>query len=194
MKDRTSADSRSDLEEAHRRLREFRCGPDQQRLFVHPTCHPSEKTGFCYCERSWWLASCFYVKALFIGLALKLPCNRLKVWVLRRVGACIGENVYFSAGVWIDPTFPELLTIEDNVFLGMGVKVFTHEYRIDQFRAGRVWIRRGAFIGGFAVIPCGIEIGEGAVVAACSVVHRDVPPGATLISPPARIISRKEAP
>ena len=76
----------------------------------------------------------------------------------------------------------------------MGAKIFTHEYRIDQFRAGKVRIRRGAFIGGFAVIPCGIEIGEGAVVAACSVVHRDVPPGATLISRPARIIRRAEAP
>ncbi len=194
MQDRTASDSPSDLEDAHRRLREFRLGRTEQRLFVHPTCHPSEKTGFCYCERSWWRATCFYLKAIVLGLVFKLPFNALKVWVLRRMGARIGDKVFFSAGVWIDPTFPELLTIQDNVFLGMGAKIFTHEYRIDQFRAGKVHIGRGAFVGGFAVIPCGIEIGEGAVVAACCVVHRDVPPGATLLSRPARIIRRAEAP
>jgi hypothetical protein len=89
-------------------------------------------------------------------------------------------------------TFPELITIEDDVFFGMGAKVFTHEFRIDQFRAGEVTIRREALIGGFATIRCGVEIGERGVVAACSVADRDVPPGATLIQSPARIIRRRE--
>jgi acetyltransferase-like isoleucine patch superfamily enzyme len=84
--------------------------------------------------------------------------------------------------------YPELLTIEDCVFFGMDVKLLTHEFRVNQFRAGKVLIRRGAFIGAFAVIPCGVEIGEGAVVAACSVAYRDVPPGATLISAPPTIL------
>ena len=194
MEDKPATDSPPDLAEAHRRLREFRLGRTGQRLFIHPTDHPSETTGFCYCEGSAWVATCFYVKAVFLALVFRLPFNALKVWVLRRLGARIGEKVYFSTGVWIDPTFPELLTIEDRVFLGTGAKIFTHEYRIDQFRAGKVCIRQGAFIGGFAVIPCGIEIGEGAVVSACSVVHRDVPPGATLMARPDRIIRKEEAP
>ncbi|MGD0897630.1 MAG: acyltransferase [Thermoguttaceae bacterium] len=183
-----------DLQQAYRRLREFRQGRTGDRLFIHPTCHPAEPTGFCYCEGSTWRALRFYAKALLLGLAFRVPVNGLKVWMLRRLGARVGRQVYFSPGVWVDPTFPELITIEDGVFFGLGAKIFTHEFRIDQFRAGKVLIRRGAFVGGFAIIGCGVEIGERAVVAACSVADRDVPAGATLIQSPARILRRPEAP
>ena len=182
----------SDLKEAYRQLREFRRGETSERLFVHPTCHPSQPTGFCYCEGSLWRATRFYTKALLLGFVFKLPFSRPKVWMLRRLGARVGRNVYVSAGTWIDPMFPELLTIEDGVFFGMDAKIFNHEFRIDEFRAGKVIIRNEAFIGAFAVVACGVEIGERAVVAACSVVARDVPPGATLISTPSRVVKRAE--
>lgn len=181
-----------DLADALCRLREFRLGKTEERLFVHPIGHPSEPSGFCFCEGSAWRTMRFYAKAVLLDVVFKSPFNGLKVWLLRRFGARIGGKVFFSVGVWIDPTFPELLTIEDSVFFGMGVKLFTHEYRINEFRAGKVRIRRGAFVGAFAVVPCGVEIGEGAMVAACSVVHRDVPPGATLISPPGKILKRTD--
>lgn len=100
----------------------------------------------------------------------------------------MGANVTISPGVWIDPTFPQLLTFEDNVFIGTGVKIFTHEYRMNEFRAGRVILREGALIGGFALIGSGVEIGKRATVAAGAVVGRDVPPGATAIGNPVRII------
>lgn len=183
----------TDLQDAYRRLREFRAGRTSDRVFVHPTCHPAEPTGFCYCEGSLWQALRFYAKALWLGLAFRLPINSLKVWMLRRTGARVGSRVYFSPRVWIDPTFPELITIEDGVFFGLGAKLFTHEFRIDEFRAGKVVLRRGAFIGGFAVVGCGVEIGERGVVAACSVADRDVPAGATLIQSPARILRRPES-
>ena len=183
----------ADLKEAYRRLAEFRSGRTDQRLFVYPTCHPSSRTGFCYCEHSLAKVIRFYLKAVALGLVFKLPSNKLKAWVLRRMGARVGGGVFFSAGTWIDPMFPELLTIEDSVFFGMGVKVLTHEFRIDEFRAGKVLIRHEAFIGGFATIACGVEIGAGAVVAACAVVHRDVPPGATLIPPLPRIVKKPDS-
>ena len=188
----TPPESTADLSDAYRRLREFRRGSTAERLFVHPTCHPAQPTGFCYCEGSPWRAMAFYTKALLLRLAFLLPYNGPKAWMLRRLGAHVGRGVFFSAGVWIDPFFPELITIEDGVFFGMGVKIFTHEFRIDQFRAGKVVIRRGAFIGGFSTIGCGVEIGERAVVAATAAADRDVPPGATLIPSPARIIRRRE--
>lgn len=186
--------SAPDLTEAYRQLRKLRSGRSDERLFTWPTSHPAEPTGFCYCEGSAWQAVRFYVKALLLGLTMRLPINGFKVWMLRRMGARVGRRVYFSPGVWIDPTFPELLTIEDGVFFGMGAKIFTHEFRIDEFRAGKVTIRRGAFIGGFAIIGCGVEVGERGVVAACSIADREVPAGATLIQSPARILRRPDTP
>jgi acetyltransferase-like isoleucine patch superfamily enzyme len=193
MLDRTTSPEPGDLTDAYRRLREFRQGKSDERVFTHPTCHPALPTGFCFCEKSFGRAMLFYLKAIVLALAFKLPLNGLKVWTLRLFGARVGRQVYFSAGVWIDPMFPELLTIEDCVFFGMDVRILTHEFGIDEFRAGRVFVRRGAFVGGFATIRCGIEIGEGATVAACSVAYRDVPPGATLISAPPMIVRHHEA-
>ena len=132
----SSADpSTPDRTEAHRRLREFCRGATEDRLFIYPTGHPTEPTGFCPCEGSWWRAGRFYARALLMALIFKLPCSGLKVWFLRRVGARVGRRVHFCEDVWIDPVFPELLTIEDGVFFGMGAKVFTHEIRLHEFRA-----------------------------------------------------------
>jgi acetyltransferase-like isoleucine patch superfamily enzyme len=177
-----------DLCEAQRRLREFCKNESEERLFTHPIDHPALPTGFCYCEKSFFTAALFLLKAVIISAIFKLPFSTLKGWILRRFGAKIGKNVFFSEGVWVDPTFPELITIEDKVLLGMHAKIFNHECRIDEFRAGKVIIRSGAFIGGFAVLAPGVEIGENAVVSAFAVAAHDVPPGATLVAAPSRLI------
>jgi hypothetical protein len=182
------------LKDAYRRFREFRLGKTEDRVFTHPTCHPSETTGFCPCEDSYRKATWLYAKGMLLELVFKLPFNGLKVWLLRRLGARVGSKVHFCPRVRIDALFPELLTIEDSVFFGSGAKVFLHEFGPDEFRAGKVLVRRGAFVGGLAVIRCGVEIGQRAVVAACAVVASDVPPGCTAISPPARIIRREPCP
>jgi acetyltransferase-like isoleucine patch superfamily enzyme len=194
MTNQPPSDPPPDPADACRRLREFRLGKTDARVFTHPTCHPSEATGFCPCEGSFWKASWLYAKGVLLGLVFRLPFNGLKVWLLRRLGARVGKKVYFSAGVSIDPLFPELLTVEDNVFFGVGAKVFLHEFNVDEFRAGKVLVRRGALVGGLSVIRSGVEIGAGAVVAACAVVARDVPAGCVAISPPARILRRKPCP
>ncbi len=113
---------------------------------------------------------------------------RPKLALLRWCGAKVGRNVFISTDVWIDPAFPQLLTIEDEVMVGVGVKIALHEFRPNEFRAGRVVIRKGAVIGGFALIGHGVEIGEGAVVAGGAAVGRDVPPGKLAIGNPARIM------
>jgi len=173
------------------RFRAFLAGETSERIFTHPTGHPSQPTGFCPCDRSLAPRLWFYLKATALVLALKSPFNSLKIRLLRRLGACIGRNVYISVDAWIDPTFPQLLTIEDSVLIGVGVRLFLHEFRRDRFQAGRVIIRKGVIIGGFAIIGDGVEIGEGAVVAAGAVVGRDVPPGMMAIGNPARMFPLK---
>jgi acetyltransferase-like isoleucine patch superfamily enzyme len=119
---------------------------------------------------------------------LRLAWNGPKLRLLRRCGAKVGTNVFISTDVWIDPAFPQLLTIEDEVMVGVGARIALHEFGPAHFRAGRVTIRRQAVIGGFALIGHGVEIGEGAVVAGGAVVGRDVPAGALAIGNPARIM------
>jgi acetyltransferase-like isoleucine patch superfamily enzyme len=182
-----------DLEAGRKRFSQFLAGQLQDRVFSHPTRHPSQPTGFCPCDGPFLETLRFYLKAWLLLTFLKLAWNGPKLRLLRSCGAQVGRNVFISTDVWIDPTFPQLLTIEDDVMIGVGVKIALHEFRPKEFRAGRVSIRKGAVIGGFALIGHGVEIGEGAVVAGGAAVGRDVPAGKLAIGNPARIMALSEA-
>ncbi len=172
-------------------LKKFREEGNPERLFSYPIPHPSQPSAFCPCSRSFLGAQWYYLKAAFLQVILQLPYNSLSIWALRRMGAKIGEHVYISAGVMIDPLLTDLLTIEQNVLLGSGVKITLHEFQKDKFIAGRVIIRKFAVVGGFTLIGPGVEIGEGANVAGGAVVFRDVPAGTIAVGNPARIIAGK---
>ncbi len=171
------------------KFRQFLAGETAERVFFWPTRHPSHPTGFCPCDRSWPAALWFYFKSALLLTALKLPFNAPKVALLRWFGAQVGRNVFISTAVWIDPTFLKLLTIEEEVMLGVGARILLHLFNRDYFQAGRVTLRRGVIIGACALVGPGVEVGEGAVVAVGAVVRRDVPGGKAAIGNPARIVS-----
>lgn len=160
-----------------------------ERLFRHPAPHPAAPTGFCFCDRGLFNTLVVVLRSIVFQAVGALPFSGLTCAVLRLGGVRIGRGVYISAGAWFDPMFPHLITIEDGVFIGSAARFHTHEFRPAEFRAGRIILRRGAFIGGYALIACGTEVGEGAVVAGAAVVHRDVPPGMTAIGNPARLVA-----
>lgn len=82
--------------------------------------------------------------------------------------------------------------LEEDVFIAPGVTTTNDNYmgrtekRLAQLRGAT--IRRGARIGGGAVILPGVEIGEEAFVGAGAVVLRDVPARAVVVGVPARQI------
>jgi acetyltransferase-like isoleucine patch superfamily enzyme len=83
-------------------------------------------------------------------------------------------------------------TLEDNVFIAPCV-VTTNDNRMGRTeqRFGNMkgpTIRRGARIGGGAVLCPGIEIGEEAFVGAGAVVTKDVPPRVVVVGSPARVL------
>jgi maltose O-acetyltransferase len=187
-----AASAPPEMEAVRRRLADFLAGKtgDRDRIFRHPIGHPSQPSGLCECDGCALAVLRLYLRGVLMRLALVLPFNGLKVWTLRRMGATIGRNVFISIGAWIDPVYPQLVTIEDDVLIGMDARIMTHEFRMSEFRAGKVVIRRRAIIGGFAVVACGVEIGEGAEVAGGAVVAIDVPPNTVATGNPAFIWKR----
>lgn len=114
--------------------------------------------------------------------------------------ACsIGQNVYIGSNVRIgegvkiqnNVSVYEGVEIEDDVFLGPSM-VFTNDltprakYPKGHENFVKTVVRKGASIGANATIVCGTEIGEYAMVAAGSVVTKDVPPYALVKGNPAR--------
>ncbi|WP_296698061.1 acyltransferase [Thiocapsa sp. UBA6158] len=103
----------------------------------------------------------------------------------------IGDRVTIKSGVQLW----DGLRIEDDVFIGPNV-TFTNDRfpRSKQYpdRFVTTLVKRGASIGGGAVILPGLTIGERAMVGAGAVVTRSVPAGATVVGNPARIIGTLE--
>jgi UDP-2-acetamido-3-amino-2,3-dideoxy-glucuronate N-acetyltransferase len=83
-------------------------------------------------------------------------------------------------------------TLEDDVFIAPCVQTTNDNFmgRTEQRHAlvKGPTIRRGARIGGGAVLCPGVEIGEEAFVGAGAVVVRDVPPRVVVVGNPARVL------
>jgi len=135
------------------------------------------------------------------------------VWHLAQVreDAAIGENCIIGRGAYIDAGVqigdnckvqnnalvyaPAVL--EDGVFVGPAV-VFTNDSfprainpdgtikSASDWESKGVLVRRGAAIGARSVVLGGVEVGEWALVAAGSVVTKDVPAHALVMGVPAR--------
>jgi acetyltransferase-like isoleucine patch superfamily enzyme len=121
--------------------------------------------------------------------------SRIGSFVEIQKGARVGSRCKISSHSFIC----EGVTIEDEVFIGHGVKFINDKYPRATTSAGELqtdadWnllsthVGRGASIGTNATILGGIRIGEASIVGAGAVVTRDVPSGAKVAGNPARII------
>lgn len=147
-------------------------------VFIHPTAHvdPGAKIG---------------------------EGSRVWVNVQVREGAEIGVGCILSKDVYVDAdvrigdrckvqnsvSLYRGVTIGDDVFIGPNA-AFTNDRVPRAFNSS--WtitpthIENGASIGANATIVCGVKIGEFAMVAAGSVVTKDVPPFTLVMGNPAR--------
>jgi acetyltransferase-like isoleucine patch superfamily enzyme len=103
-----------------------------------------------------------------------LPPSGLKNWLYRRIGVIIGKNVSISPDVFLDPIYPDLIMLEDNVILGWGSVIFTHEFTNTKIRIGSVRVKKNSMVGELSLVRPGTEIGSNSLVAAMSFVNKDV--------------------
>ena len=104
----------------------------------------------------------------------------------------VGRNVFVNQNC----TFYDLggLHLADDVMIGPNVSIITSGHPVDPFRrracviATPIVIERNVWIAAGATIIGGVTVGENSVVAAGSVVTRDVPPNTLVGGNPARVI------
>jgi Acetyltransferase (isoleucine patch superfamily) len=120
------------------------------------------------------------------------PYHRAEL--LRQQGAKVGERcrIYItSLG-----SEPYLVSIGDETLISPGVSFITHDAGTWVFRTehplagrfGRITIGTRVYIGLRSILLPGITIGDRAIVAAGSVVTKDVPAGTVVAGVPARVI------
>ena len=133
-------------------------------------------------------STCIHILAFFC------PYTPLKRFFYRIRGVRIGNGVDISSFVFIEETYPHLVTIEDGVDLGPKVTIVTHDsskHNLKQdipIKTAQVTIKKNAYIGAGAIILPGVTIGESSIVGAGSVVTRDVPKESIVVGVPAKVI------
>ncbi len=175
---RSPADAGSDASDGRR----------HDRLHRYPTPGPRNSLRGWTDAKSVWRVVLNYLMVVVVRVA---PSLRLRSWMLRRLGATVGDDVSWGLEATPDVFWPELLTLGDDVVIGYDSVLLCHEFLQDEYRTGEVVIGDRAMIGAKAVILPGVRIGADAEVAANSLVTRDVPSGATVAGVPARPMGGK---
>ncbi len=128
-----------------------------------------------------------------------LPNNQKRAEYIRKhkLFACFGKHSFLQNKVV--PLYSNLIRIHNNVNVGKKVEFVTHDvvYAVinnmqDEFKVtekvGCIDVRDNVFIGACSTILYGVSIGPNAIVAAGSVVTKDVPPNSVVAGVPARVI------
>lgn len=128
-----------------------------------------------------------------IQLARYTPFLGMKNWLYRTfLKMKVGEQTSFALMVMLDVMFPEQISVGKNTVIGYNTTILAHEYLIKEYRLGEVKIGSEVMIGANSTILPGVEIGDGAIVSAGTLVHKDVPAGTFVGGNPMRIIYKKE--
>jgi len=130
---------------------------------------------------------------IVIQLARYTPFLSFKNWMYKNfLGMNIGNQTSFALMVMLDVMFPEKISVGKNTVIGYNTTILAHEYLIKEYRLGKVVIGDEVMIGANTTILPGVTIGDGAIVSAATLVHKDVPAGAFVGGNPMRVIYTKE--
>ena len=132
----------------------------------------------------------------FFRIAYICPFNSWRVRLHRWRGVKIGENVMIGLHVTLDHSYPEYITIEDNVSLAGDNYILAHSNPYPHFKnvlpsfVAPVIIKEGAWLGIGSMILPDITVGENSIIAAGSVVSKSIPNLVIAGGIPAKVIKK----
>ncbi|MEC2071223.1 acyltransferase [Alkalihalophilus marmarensis] len=129
---------------------------------------------------------------IVIQIARYTPFLKVKNWLYRTfLRMRVGPETAVALMVMMDVMFPERISIGRNTIIGYNTTILAHEYLIKEYRLGDVVIGDEVMIGANTTILPGVTIGDGAVISAGTLVHRDVPAGAFVGGNPMQMIKER---
>jgi acetyltransferase-like isoleucine patch superfamily enzyme len=107
----------------------------------------------------------------------------IRVWHME-----IGEGSVVSFSAKLDKTNPSGVHIGKYTAVTFGAAILAHDWVNNRNRS--VFIGDDCFIGAHSIVLPGVTIGDHSVIAAGSIVARDIPPGSLVAGNPARVVER----
>jgi maltose O-acetyltransferase len=120
-----------------------------------------------------------------------VPSRSMELNEFKKKGMKIGKDVIIDPRVIIDKNFYYLISIGDNSIICANVTLLAHDSSIsyandDYGRIGQINIKENCIISVNSIIMPGVTIGPNVLVAAGSLVNKDIPPNSCVAGVPAR--------
>lgn len=131
----------------------------------------------------------------FNNWSMHAPWGGVRKWLQRKRGVKIGKNVHWGTHVVVDYPYPNFVVVEDgasisgNDYLLAHCKPLPYHEACSESYVAPVIVHKNAWIAVNVTILPGVEIGEGAIVSAGSVVSKDIPPFTVAIGNPAKVVA-----
>ena len=141
----------------------------------------------------------FLCKLMNSTLLEPLNPRKLRPWVMRRLGATVGKDVFIGEYVRPDLNHSNLITIEDGVHIAADVRFLCHKKDLSNYRVGDIYgqqpykygaihLCKNCAIGTGSLVMPGVTVGEGAIVGAGSLVTKDIPAWTMAVGRPAKVV------
>lgn len=145
-----------------------------------------------------------YLKGLYLRIFFGAKIGKRvvfypNIWVFTGRKLVLGDDVDLATGVLV--TTDGGVTIGDRTLVGYGTKILSSNHKVPKlpnkiFDSGHtkapVLIKNDVWIGANCIILPGVTIGEGSIVAAGSVVTKDVPSHVYVAGVPAKVIKVRD--
>ena len=131
------------------------------------------------------------------------PLNYRKIRPIlwRWIGAKVGKNIFIGYEVWMDFNNAHLIEVEDNVHVANRCLLLCHQRDLSNYFIGddysklpynkkKILLKKGCLVGMDSIVLPGVTVGEGAIVAAGSLVSKDIPAWSIAAGRPAKVLKQ----
>lgn len=127
--------------------------------------------------------------------------RKMRPWIMRKWGCKVGKGCFIGDHVRIDTGHADMITLEDSVSIAGGTRLLCHQRDFSDYCVGDdymklgytikpIVLKKGCLVGMESFVMPGVTIGEGAVVAAGSMVTKDIPAWTVAMGRPAKVVKQ----